>query len=484
MKKDIKFNIGDVRNGLKVLPKDERKTILLLSDDLRLSSGIATMSKEFVLGLSHRYNFVQLAAGIKHHDQGKMLDLSNSAEEQTGVPNVEIKLIPWDGYGNPQILRQLLKSVNPDAVMIFTDPRYWVWLFEMENEVRQQCPIIYYSIWDNLPDPEYNISYYESCDSILGISKQTYGIVKRLMQKTESKYHTVFEDWRIEHVPHGIDENVYKPLKDTEIDLKLKNKLFGDKEYDFVVFWMNRNIRRKQPSDVINAFKLFCERLPEGLAKRTALLMHTHPLDKNGTDLYAVRDKLDPIGDVIFSTDKLSQKDLNQLYNFADVTINIAGQEGHGLTTHESVMAGTPILLTVTGGLQDQCGFTLNGSPLGKDSYVTYGTFHNQSDWSSRLEWGEWALPVWPSAHTLIGSITTPYIYDDKVDVDEVSGKLFFIYSLPPTERKRRGMAGREWMINEGEFTSTHMCEKMGRCIDTTFQNWKPRKRYNLIKIT
>ena len=54
---------------------------------------------------------------------------------------------------------------------------------------------------------------------------------------------------------------------------------------------------------------------------------------------------------------KLEPNQLNYLYNIADVTINIASNEGFGLGTCESLMAGTSIIVNVTGGLQDQCGF-------------------------------------------------------------------------------------------------------------------------------
>jgi hypothetical protein len=38
--------------------------ILLLSDDLRMTSGISTMSREIVMGTVDRFNWVQLGAGI------------------------------------------------------------------------------------------------------------------------------------------------------------------------------------------------------------------------------------------------------------------------------------------------------------------------------------------------------------------------------------------------------------------------------------
>ena len=62
-------------------------------------------------------------------------------------------------------------------------------------------------------------------------------------------------------------------------------------------------------------------------------------------------------------------KELNYLYNMADISANIASNEGFGLGTAESVMAGTPIVVNVTGGLQDQCGFKTN-----KGKYLTEPT--------------------------------------------------------------------------------------------------------------
>ena len=38
--------------------RPKKKKILLLSDDLRMHSGIATMSREFVIGTAHEYDWV------------------------------------------------------------------------------------------------------------------------------------------------------------------------------------------------------------------------------------------------------------------------------------------------------------------------------------------------------------------------------------------------------------------------------------------
>jgi hypothetical protein len=147
-----------------------------------MASGVATMSKEFVLGNVHKFDFVQVGAAIKHPEQGKILDLSDDIRKKTGVLDASVKIIPWSGYGNADLIRQLLNSEMPDAILHFTDPRHFIWLYDMEHEIREHCPLLYYNIWDNTPDPMWNGSYYASCDGLFAISKQTYGINKRVLE--------------------------------------------------------------------------------------------------------------------------------------------------------------------------------------------------------------------------------------------------------------------------------------------------------------
>jgi glycosyltransferase involved in cell wall biosynthesis len=360
-----------------------------------------------------------------------------------------------------------------DAILHFTDPHYWQWLYDSEHEIRQQVPILYYHIWDNLPDPIYNKDYYESCDWLGCISKLTYGIVNRV-GKMENGFRKPLQDWQISYVPHGINPDTFKPLEDKEL-IDVKKGLFGDKEYDFVLFFNSRNIRRKQPSDVIESFKLFCDKLTKEQSDKCVLVMHTTPIDNNGTDLYAVRDKICPNYDVVFSTNKIESDVLNKLYNVADCTINIANNEGFGLGTAESIMAGTPIIVSVTGGLQDQCGFNYTA-----DDYINIKTLHNKQIHKDTPH-GVWAKPIWPSAININGSPLTPYIYDDRVNDEEVADAITEMYLLGKEKRKENGQVGREWAINN--LSSKVMCDAMSEGIQKTIKNFTPRERFNLYKV-
>jgi len=292
----------------------------------------------------------------------------------------------------------------------------------------------------------------------------------------------------VKYVPHGISKDWYYPINEDHPEYKdfisFKDQIESQcGKKDFVLLWVNRNIRRKMPGDVILAYKEFCDRLPVEESKRCLLLMHTSPVDDNGTDLIAVKKELCPSYDIVFSGGSLGTNQLNYLHNVADVTINIANNEGFGLTTAESLMAGTPIIVNVTGGLQDQCGFILNGVELTEEDYIEIQSLHDWRKWEATVEYGDWVKPVWPRVRSLNGSPPTPYIFDDRVDYLEVSDVIYEWYNTPKEERERCGLLGREWMMARGKLSHEYMCDSMADGINSVIDNWTPIKRFELINV-
>ena len=462
-----------------------KKKILLLSDDLRMSSGIGTMSREFVMGTLKEYEWVQIGGAIKHPDQGKIVDMNDAVRKETGIEDAYLKIYPTNGYGTPDLLRQVIKMEgNVSAILHYTDPRFWGWLYEMEHEIRQQMPIFYYNIWDDLPYPRWNEPFYESCDLIMNISKQTVNIVDNVCQITPRT------DWDSTYIPHGIDEKKYYPIDKSHKEwgdlLQFRRALTSNKNYDFIVFWNNRNIRRKLPGDVVIAYKQFCDMLPKEKADKCALVMHTQPRDENGTDLPELVKELCPNYDVIFSHKKLEDKELRYLYNIADVGMNMASNEGFGLGTCEALMCGTPISVNVTGGLQDQVGFKYKGELLTYKDYSWVESLHDDKKWKDNedLTWGDWCKPVWPSNRSLQGSIPTPYIYDDRPRSEDFADALKEWYDMGGDKRKERGKLGHEFVMGDDAMMSaTAMSNNFISHMDTTFEKWTPRKRFTMHKV-
>ncbi len=455
-----------------------KRNIMLLSDDLRMSSGVGTMSREIVLGTLQHYNWVQIGGAIKHPEAGKIVDMTESVREETGVEDAELTIYPTSGYGNQEIVRDLIVRHQVDALLIYTDPRFWGWLFQMEHEVRQHIPIFYYNIWDDLPYPMYNRNFYDSVDLLMNISRQTVNIVKNVR--------TEYEDWQVTYVPHGCNTESFYPITSLHEEwgeLKSFRAGLADKDIEFIVLYNSRNIRRKMPGDVVLAFKTFCDMLPKEKADKCALLMHTQPRDENGTDLPELVKAVAPEAKVYFSDQKLDNKHMNFLYNMADVTMLISSNEGFGLSPAESHMAETPTILNVTGGPQDQCGFRLKGELLLEKHYSEIHSLHDDRKWKNNpdLTHGDWVKPVWPSNRSLVGSVPTPYIFDDRCRFDDVADRLKEWYDTSIEERERCGALAREFVMDPKVGQSVgEMCRRFKADMDRVFDKWKPRKRFTL----
>ena len=457
--------------------KPKKKKILLLSDDLRVHSGIATMSKEFVIHTAYKYDWVQLGAAVKHPENGKVFDVSADVNKEAGITDANVRIYASSGYGNAQKLNEIINIERPDAILHFTDPRFWQWLYQIEHEIRQHIPIMYYNIWDDLPYPFWNEPFYESCDLIMNISRQTQNIVKNVLRKHPKP------DWAVQWVPHGVNENRFCTITPSYEHYdeynKFKDEFKAKHDVDFIVFWNNRNIRRKQPGDLILAFKHFCDQLTPEQASKCALLMHTQISDDNGTDLMAVKNALAPDCNVIFSTNGVAPKILNFYYNMSATTVNIASNEGFGISWCESLHTGTPIINNSTGGLQDGCRFE-NAT----GDWIEFDTHFPTNHDATYKTTGKWAKPVFPTNRSLQGSPQTPYIFDDRVDFKDVGDAIKYWYDMPSADREECGQAGREWVLgNESNMSARQMGVRFIECIDTCLRNWTKRKKFSLYKI-
>ena len=460
----------------KYIPKDKRKKILLICDDIRVHSGVATVAKEIVIHTAHHFNWIQMAGAIKHPDSGKIIDLSEHITELTNIPDPLVRLYPQDGYGNGEILRKLIKAEKPDAIMLFTDPRYFTWVFNMEQEIRKNIPITYLNIWDDYPAPMYNRSYYEACDLLMGISKQTVNINKLVLKNREKN--RIFK-----YIPHGLNSKVYFPINEDNKEFnEFKKQIFKGSKPKFTMFFNSRNIRRKQIPDALLAYRAFLDTLPLEEALQCKFILHTEIVSDAGTDLAAVHEYM--FGEkykecVVFSTEKLSQKQLNYLYNAADVQILLTSNEGWGLSITEALLTGTPIIANVTGGMQDQMRFV---DENGK--WFTPSADVPSNHRGTYKEHGEWAFPVYPTSRSIQGSPSTPYIYDDRCKWEDAFERIKEVYNLTPQERKAKGLKGREWAISdEAGFTVEHQAKRVINVFNELFSTWKPREKYEVVNV-
>jgi len=407
--------------------------VLTLGDHPLSPSGVGTQTKYFIEALltSEKFTVISLGGAMKHNDY------TPRYVEQFGQ---DWKIIPVDGYGTPDMIRSLLRNEKPDIMWIMTDPRFYTWLWAMENEVRPLCPIVYYHVWDNYPAPYFNKRYYESNDYIATISKLTDDIVKTVAPDVPSVY-----------FPHAVDTDIFKVGTEEQCQtLRDKNLEERDKE-KFLIFWNNRNARRKQSGSLIWWFKEWLDE--RDLHDKAQLIMHTEPKDQHGQDLQAIVETLELTkGQVLFSRKKIEPEGLAAFYNIADVTISVSDAEGFGLSTLESLSCGTPIIATVTGGLQDQL---FNGDDV-------------------------CGIPLFPASKAIIGSQDVPYIYEDRLKAEHVKSALSNMYDMGKEERRKLGELGRKHVLenfNMDKYKSRWV-EFMQKVYDQE-GSWSTRKKYN-----
>ena len=404
--------------------------ILTLSDHPLSPSGVGTQTKYFCESLlkTGRYSIISLGGAIKHQNYNII---------QVEPYEEDWKIIPVDGYGTQEMIRSIIRVEKIDLIWFMTDPRFWDWLWEIENEIRPLCKMVYHHVWDNYPYPYFNRGYYLSNDHVVTISKLTDDIVKTVAPEVNSTY-----------LPHSVNQEIFKPFTDLQIK-DIRSKSLDEKDQSKVIFfWNNRNARRKQSGTLIWWFKEWLDN--EDLHDKASLIMHTEPKDPHGQDLEHIIDYLGlQDRQVLLSTKKIPPENLAKIYNMVDCTINISDAEGFGLSTLESLSCGTPIIATMTGGLQEQ---------------VTNGT-------------EEFGVGLMPTSKSVIGSQNVPYIYEDRVNKKQFHSALSKIYKMGEKARKELGALGREHV--EKNYNFVKLQDKWVEIIDNIIND---KEKYNGIR--
>jgi glycosyltransferase involved in cell wall biosynthesis len=408
---------------------DKKIKILTISDHPRSPSGVGTQTNYILESLmkTGKYKIISLGGAIKHADN-RPIKFNEYGDDYI--------ILPVEGYGNPDLLRSLIMREKPDILWFMTDPRFYTWLWSMEQEIRANVPMMYYHVWDNYPYPKYNRPFYLSNDKIVSISKVTSDIVKTVAPEIEEEY-----------LPHAVNPEFYKPLSFEEY----KNIYIPNKT---LFFWTNRNARRKMSGSVIWWFKEFLDIVGHDKA---CLLMHTDPRDPNGQDLIAIAEELGLTNNnFMLSAGKIHPNEMAKFYNAADCTINISDAEGFGLSCLESLSCGTPVIVNKTGGLQEQ---------------VTDGV-------------DEFGVGIEPSSKAVIGSLETPWIYEDRVSNKDVINAMLKIHNMTRDQRKALGEKGRQHVMKNYNFDN--FCNRWDQ-IFTQFHekhgSWSTRKNYKSYSI-
>ena len=379
--------------------------LITISDHPLSPSGVGTQTKYIIEALLNtgKFEVLSLGGAIKHQDY---------KPQKTEEYGDDWRIYPVDNYGTQDMIRSIVRQEKPDMVWFMTDPRFWGWLWEIEQELRPLVPMIYYHVWDNKPYPIYNRPFYESNDLIATISKVTSDIVQNVAPNTEEIY-----------LPHAVDSDIFKRLPDEDVaPFRESFDEHHNTQGKMLFMWNNRNARRKQTGSLVFWVKNFLDKVGHDKA---SLILHTDPKDQYGQDLEAIMHDLGlQDGQVLLSTTKIAPDKLAMLYNISDCTINISDAEGFGLATLESLSCETPIIVNMTGGLQEQ---------------VTDGT-----NW--------FGIGIEPSSKAIIGSQQVPYIYEDRISEDDFVNALTKMFHYTEEMRRSLGRKGREHVMKNYNF--------------------------------
>ena len=412
-----------------------KKKILMLSDHPLSTSGVGTQARWLINGLvaTGKYSFRVFGGAVKHDDYNTV----------TVSPDFIIK--PTNGFGDKNMLRKVLAQEQPDVLLLFTDPRFFIWVWEMEDEVHSVCPIAYNHLWDNPPWPEFNRVLYESTDLINCINWPTYEMVsKRFPEKTN-------------YIPHAVPKELFFPMSPDDV-ARARAKILGkDRADHFIVTFVSRNARRKMPSDIIISFKQFLIELERTHGHRkSSLVMHTDPMDPEGPNLHHVIDMLHLKDNVIFSKDRVGFQEMNSLYNISDVIVNRSTNEGFGLSTLEGMMAAKPIIAIKTGGLTRQVEDHRTGEQYG--------------------------VAMEPEVRTLVGNQMVPYIYEDFVSHETLAKAITTVFEWGP---EKRAEVGRRAMAHaHSDYDMSNLINEWDRTLTKLTNEWKTsHKRWDKVEL-
>ena len=167
---------------------------------------------------------------------------------------------------------------------------------------------------------------------------------------------TGFDENQIIIIPHGVNNKIFRKISENELNnLKLKLNIKKD---DFVLTNVSAMTGNKGIHFLITAYAILKQKL-----KNLKLIL------KDQSELYNIKAQTyiktiqdtkyskfmtdDVLKDIIFISENLDLKTLNQLYNLSNCYVSPYKSEGFNLPPLEAAAAGTPIIVTKGGSTDD-----------------------------------------------------------------------------------------------------------------------------------
>ena len=413
---------------------NKKINILMLGDHPMHTSGVAHCIRDICASLvsTNGFKIICLGAAMRHEDMRPV------------KIHEDIIVIPVEGFGTVEQVNQVIHENKIDIIFMQSDPRFYTWLLSKDNEIRRNVPIVWYTVWDNYPYPVFNSWVWNSVDMNVAISKLTEDLIRVTCPRAN-----------VEYQPHSVNSYIFKP-KSLEEREYFKNNSMKFAKDKFLVFWNNRNGRRKNAGMLLSAFAKFANIVGK---EKVHLLLKTDAIDPVGFNIPELIRGFELENSCTINSERLDENVLANIYNATDVTINISNNEGFGMGTLESLSCGTPIIATWTGGMREQlCDYI-------DDPVEFYG------------------YPIFPATKTIIGSPELPWINEDQVSESDVVEALLYMYNLGKEKRLELGANGRKHIEKNFSWNNfTNFWPSLFRQINEEFGSW-PNKKYKPYRV-
>lgn len=247
------------------------------------------------------------------------------------------------GFGIPQV-KKVVEDYQPDVCIVYNDMSIITMVVTEIRKSEHTCKIVAYVDQVYLHQKKAFISFLNAnVDTVMAFTP--YWRDNLLKQGVDKP---------MTYLRHGFNNMEYFP-----VPRDIARAYFNLQKTDFIILNMNRNQPRKRWDTCLKAFAEIVHRYPNEPIKlliATAvqgawnlLEIFERELAKRGL---TIQDGLKHLI-IIDQPQRLTDREVNILYNVADIGINTCDGEGFGLCNFEQAGVGVPQIVPRLGGFQD-----------------------------------------------------------------------------------------------------------------------------------